>query len=77
MQLMLRIQRGMPSASCLQHFSGLLLQFPEVMPIGSQQLFATLHASEIEATLQISPGSEQALPPAHLPNSSVELTLAQ
>ena len=65
----------MPSESRRQHAAGLLLQLPDGMFIGSQQLFDTLHAST--ADLQISPGSEQALPPAHLPNSSVGLSFEQ
>lgn len=35
-------QRGMPSASRRQHFSGLLLQLPPWMSGGSQQLFSAL-----------------------------------
>jgi hypothetical protein len=62
----------MPSESCAQHAAGSLLQVPEGTPAGSQQLFATLHAVELDATLQISPGFEQELPLAQRPNLSVE-----
>ena len=63
-------QRGMPRESCPQHAAGLLLHVPDATPVGSQQLFATLHAAT--ADLQSSPGFEQALPLPQRPNLSVE-----
>lgn len=67
----------MPSESWRQHASGLLLQFPEGMLSGSQQLLATLQAVELEPVLQTSPGFEHELAAEHLPNLSVELTFEQ
>jgi hypothetical protein len=68
----------MPSESCLQQFSGWLLQF---WPAGwfrvSQQLFAVLHELS-PPTLQMRPGSRHEPPPLpQRPNWSVELTLRQ
>src|SRR5262245_24432452 len=69
--------RGMPRLSGRQHFSGLLLQVPELISGGSQQLFATLHANEIVASLQISPGFEQELALPQRPNLSPGFILLQ
>jgi hypothetical protein len=52
----------MPSESCRQQFSGLLLQFvPGGWPSVSQQLFAVLHEA-LPPTLQIPPGSRHPPP---------------
>jgi hypothetical protein len=62
----------MPSSSCLQQTSGLLLHVPEGTPFGSQQLLATLHAVALELVLQVSPGLLHELPFPHRPNGSVD-----
>ena len=68
------MQRGMPSESCRQQLSGLLLQLPDGRPIGSQQLFETLQAVALEPVLQSSPGFEHELPLPQRPNGSPALT---
>jgi hypothetical protein len=64
-------QRGMPSASSLQQFSGWLLQFwPAGWPNDSQQLFAVLHELS-PPSLQMRPGSLHDAPPGpHRPYAS-------
>jgi len=59
----------MPSASCLQQFSGVLLQLPLGWFSVSQQLFSALHESAPPA-LQIDPGSRHAPPLSQRPNSA-------
>lgn len=63
-------QRGIPSASLRQQSSGFLLQFRSFGALfGSQQLFSALHDSLLG--LQMLPGSRQAVPLSHRPNSWV------
>ena len=70
-------QRGMPSASGLQQFSGLLLQLPEGWFNVSQQLLPELHEF-VPPTLQIMPGSLHELPACpQRPYSSVTFVLLQ
>lgn len=70
-------QRGIPSASWRQQFSGLLLQLPEGWFSVSQQLFVVLHEPS-PPTLQIWPGSRHEFPPPpQRPNSSVGLSFTQ
>lgn len=65
-------QRGIPSASLLQQFSGLLLQKLLGRLECSQQLFSALQESPSPG-LQMLPGSRQAPPLSHRPNSLVAL----
>lgn len=72
-----RRQRGIPSASFLQHFaSGVLQKLEPVEPMGSQQLFSAEHESLVPG-LQMLPGSRHALPLSQRPNSSVGDFFAQ
>jgi len=63
-------QRGIPSASLLQHFSEFELQKLLPSPTGSQQLFSALHESPPPG-LQMLPGSRQEPPLSQRPNSAV------
>ena len=76
------MQRGMPTASRRQHFSGVELQTLEPPPGCSQQLFAALQTpivtpSASRALPQTEPGSRHASPLSQRPNSWVETSLRQ
>ena len=70
-------QRGRPSSSLAQQFSGWLLQFcPGGCPMVSQQLLLIEHVSAV-AVLQRLPGAAQEPAFAHRPNWSVDFTFEQ